>query len=175
MKWSKDEEALLIELWPSRANQAEIAKRFPGRTRAQVKNKAQFMGLTVRDLPPRCPVRTPERIVLARQMRDSGRGYYAIAITFGLSSGSTIRQWLDAGYAERCRQAARARRASIPKSPVTARSAKTIDQDALQLAKQIPPDTRDTTARLCGDPLPGRRAIDFKREMQPRQDEVPFQ
>lgn len=29
-----------------------------------------------------------------------------------------------------------------------------------RLQAQIPEDTRDLTAFLCGDPLPGRRAID---------------
>jgi hypothetical protein len=33
---------------------------------------------------------------------------------------------------------------------------------AEELLKLVPPDTRDLTARLCGDPLPGRRAIDLR-------------
>ena len=33
-------------------------------------------------------------------------------------------------------------------------------QDAMRLMARIPQDTRDLTARICGDPLPGRRAID---------------
>jgi hypothetical protein len=32
------------------------------------------------------------------------------------------------------------------------------------LARAIPPDTRDVTARLCGDPLPGRSALDRREE-----------
>lgn len=33
-------------------------------------------------------------------------------------------------------------------------------RDGERLLKTIPEDTRDLTARLMGDPLPGRRAID---------------
>jgi hypothetical protein len=34
------------------------------------------------------------------------------------------------------------------------------EESALKLREQIPPDTRDMTARLFGDPLPGRSALD---------------
>jgi hypothetical protein len=34
--------------------------------------------------------------------------------------------------------------------------------DAERRLAEIPPDTRDLTARLMGDPLPGRRSIDRK-------------
>jgi hypothetical protein len=27
---------------------------------------------------------------------------------------------------------------------------------------EIPPDTRSLTARICGDPIPGRRALDLR-------------
>lgn len=33
-------------------------------------------------------------------------------------------------------------------------------RDGYRRLAEIPPDTRDNTARLMGDPLPGRRAID---------------
>lgn len=35
-----------------------------------------------------------------------------------------------------------------------------VDQDAARLAREIPSDERDLTGRLCGDPLPGRSALD---------------
>lgn len=35
-------------------------------------------------------------------------------------------------------------------------------RDAERLLRQIPPDTRGLTARICGDPLPGRSAKDRK-------------
>jgi len=37
---------------------------------------------------------------------------------------------------------------------------KRVDADARRLMDDIPSDTRSLTARLFGDPLPGRRAID---------------
>lgn len=33
-------------------------------------------------------------------------------------------------------------------------------RDAEKLRRLIPADTRDLTARFCGDPLPGRSALD---------------
>lgn len=35
-----------------------------------------------------------------------------------------------------------------------------LKRQALELYRQVPRDTRDLTARLCGDPLPGRSALD---------------
>lgn len=37
---------------------------------------------------------------------------------------------------------------------------KHVDIDAAELKKSIPNDTRDLTARICGDPIPGRSALD---------------
>lgn len=38
------------------------------------------------------------------------------------------------------------------------------EADAEAMLRAIPADTRDLTARLMGDPLPGRSALDKKRE-----------
>ena len=46
------------------------------------------------------------------------------------------------------------------KQPIRLRLA---DQDFKRLKASIPPDTRDNTGRLCGDPLPGRSSLDRKR------------
>lgn len=35
-----------------------------------------------------------------------------------------------------------------------------VDADAMRLARLIPDDTRNYTARFMGDPLPGRSALD---------------
>ena len=32
--------------------------------------------------------------------------------------------------------------------------------------RDLPPDTRGLTARICGDPLPGRSALDKRRNAQ---------
>jgi hypothetical protein len=50
-------------------------------------------------------------------------------------------------------------------------SGRGADESALRLMEMIPPDTRDLTARLFGDPLPGRSALDAyveKRKAQGR-------
>lgn len=39
-------------------------------------------------------------------------------------------------------------------------SGRSVDEAARRLQAQIPEDTRDITARFCGDPLPGRSALD---------------
>ena len=37
-----------------------------------------------------------------------------------------------------------------------------VDEQARKLMAFIPTDTRDLTARICGDPLPGRSALDLR-------------
>lgn len=39
-------------------------------------------------------------------------------------------------------------------------SGRSTEQSAYRLMDLIPADTRDLTARICGDPLPGRSALD---------------
>jgi hypothetical protein len=36
-------------------------------------------------------------------------------------------------------------------------------RDAERLLREVPPDTRDLTSRICGDPVVGRRALDARR------------
>lgn len=38
--------------------------------------------------------------------------------------------------------------------------------DGERLLAEVPPDTRELTSRICGDPIPGRRAIDLKHKGQ---------
>lgn len=37
------------------------------------------------------------------------------------------------------------------------------EQDVMMRLAEIPPDRRDLTSRFCGDPLPGRSALDRRR------------
>lgn len=39
-----------------------------------------------------------------------------------------------------------------------------LAEQVRRLKAEIPPDTRDLTARMFGDPIPGRRAIDKRME-----------
>lgn len=43
---------------------------------------------------------------------------------------------------------------------------KVRDAEAERLLRAIPADTRDLTGRLCGDPLPGRSALDRSADRQ---------
>lgn len=85
-----------------------------------------------------------------------------IAKALGLASGTPVREWLDPAYRRDRQDRENARRAGNHRHAKRPRS-KTIEaRDAVQLFRAIPKDTRDLTARLCGDPLPGRRALDLR-------------
>jgi len=43
--------------------------------------------------------------------------------------------------------------------PIVRGGSEAVRRDAAKLMAQIPPDTRDLTAQLCGDPLPERSAL----------------
>lgn len=43
-----------------------------------------------------------------------------------------------------------------------------VDEQARKLMAFIPTDTRDLTARICGDPLPGRSALDLRHRESAR-------
>jgi hypothetical protein len=74
-----------------------------------------------------------------------------------------LRRQFDVGYIEKRRSQRRERHRPIGKvihhSEFMTAEAKA---DAERLMDEIPRDTRDLTARLMGDPLPGRRSIDRK-------------
>jgi len=104
---------------------------------------------------------TDDQLNEARKMRDAGAAWEVLEAHFGLSV-FRIRCEVDAAYREKRRLQKRAKRPSrglgmvaagltadyIPKATIAARLA------------EIPPDTRSKTARLFGDPLPGRSALD---------------
>lgn len=106
--------------------------------------------------------RTPILMAVAKQMRARGWKYSQIALALGIHH-NTAHVWGDQVFAEKRRQQAWASRTHggrrrkncnvVMKNTVSA-------IDAARLMKAIPKDTRDLTASLCGDPVPGRRAID---------------
>lgn len=57
------------------------------------------------------------------------------------------------------RQLAASKRRAGLSARVAARTGPEFDA----LLAAIPPDTRDLTARFCGDPLPGRSALDRRQ------------
>lgn len=104
--------------------------------------------------------RTPVLVEIAKKLRAAGWQLQGIGLVLGIK-GTTARCWIDDAYNEAriARNRARAAGRPLPPSGVYV----TNNPEAATLLKEIPPDTRDLTAKLCGDPLPGRRAIDRKR------------
>lgn len=104
---------------------------------------------------------------MAVRMLAAGTKWATISKATGLSV-DRIRRRLDPGYAERrndgIRAARRRREGLIPRASVsTIRHATGVRLDPKEIAAAlatVPPDTRDHTARLMGDPLPGRSALE---------------
>ena len=86
----------------------------------------------------------------AIEMRATGMSTYDIAKQLGCTP-TAVSLWTTPGY--RDRQYARNKQRHAHQPPQW-------KIDAMERLKEIPPDTRDLSARLCGEPLPGRRAID---------------
>lgn len=102
--------------------------------------------------------KTPELLSEAIRLRGEGRSFNEIGDALSVSS-DTVHCWLDEKYAHRRRSMVNANRRG------EAHDINRIDRrpshsDVAERLAEIPPDTRDLTSRLCGDPLPGRRAID---------------
>jgi hypothetical protein len=104
----------------------------------------------------------------ARAMLARGTSSTQIASYFG-STTTTIRCWLDPEYAAHCRQRINDRRrekAGIRPPRHTVAWARPPEADTMARLAEIPPDDRGLTARLMGDPLPGRSAL-HKRQAMP--------
>ncbi len=61
------------------------------------------------------------------------------------------------------REAAAAKRAAGFQYPARA-AARHAERDASRLLQLVPADTRNLTARIFGDPLPGRSALDQRKQ-----------
>lgn len=101
---------------------------------------------------------------LARRMRAEGTSWKNLARTFGVTP-ETIRCRLDEEYKrihrERHNKYLRELRRGLAADRIVLHQAERIDKEALaQRLAEIPDDTRDLTAFLMGDPLPGRSALD---------------
>lgn len=98
-----------------------------------------------------------------------------IAKVLGLASGTPVREWLDPEYRKYRQKRENDRRAGDPPCPLRRRSKAKEALEGERRLLSVPRDTRDLTARFCGDPLPGRSALDHKHEMALRPGEIPFQ
>jgi hypothetical protein len=81
-------------------------------------------------------------------------------------SVEVLRRAIDPGFAEKRNASVRARRARYSREPTGKvhqpgwHTSAAEKRDGERLLKLVPPDTRDLTARVFGDPLPGRSALD---------------
>lgn len=107
------------------------------------------------------PTVVKDLIDRAKQMRDEGKSIGGIARELDIGY-EWLRRRLDPGYAERSTAKWRACYAKESFTKVTTKWRPRNDEIAQRLA-EIPPDTRDFTARQFGDPLPGRSALDRRR------------
>lgn len=117
---------------------------------------------------------TPDQIRIAKNLHADGWAYRAIGEELGFGRDS-IRYILDPEYAAmRRKQVNEARRRRGYTSTARADSGNrypagkiNIETIAARLA-EIPADTRNLTARIFGDPLPGRSALDRQHERRGR-------
>lgn len=115
------------------------------------------------------------RTVLAKEIKEAvARSYLAgtpcgeVAKEFGLTPPHVM---MIAMRYDRDRYLTRRQpRQALPKEQTAKRadgvrrqeSVLWIEHDAARLAQFIPEDTRSLTGRFCGDPLPGRSALDLR-------------
>lgn len=103
---------------------------------------------------------TDQDKALAIQLRDKGVSYREIGRRLGFS-GDSIHRAIDPEFAEHkkttCNRARRRRREAEPKLARYAHIAEKdeIRADAAARLAEIPPDTRDLTGIMFGDPIPG--------------------
>lgn len=104
-----------------------------------------------------------DQIKEAKRLRAKGWRYWQLARLFNVGQ-STVRRYCDERQhmkaLERDKERVARQRLGVHNTYKVTRSEK---HDAFILMDEIPDDTRDLTARLMGDPLPGRRAIDMRR------------
>lgn len=91
---------------------------------------------------------------LASRMRETGMTYAQIGLVFGLSP-DTMHCRLDPEYRAKRQWQKSAARQLLPQPPGQ-RANRVSNADLAARLAEIPKDTRDLTAFICGDPIPGR-------------------
>lgn len=103
-----------------------------------------------------------------KDLRAAGFPYREIVAQTGVNAHN-VRCILDPNY--RTARYARSKpprkqvSGGVPKGGGSGYHASKADRDIdfVSLVSRVPEDTRGLTARICGDPLPGRSALDQKR------------
>ena len=116
---------------------------------------------------------TNEQWAEARRLRAAGTSWLRTEELTGITF-HTLRSALDPGYTERAMLRARIRRKERPRPPIGKIHHGVLPQDfrrvkpeeAARAIASVPKDTRSFTARVFGDPLPGRSAYDRRGAVQ---------
>ena len=111
---------------------------------------------------------TSEQIAQARAMLAEGHTRTQVAAHFGINR-YTLRLNIEPAYRAAANSKARERRAIERAKPRPSNHVPEMTREAKadgeRLLREVPADTRGFTARLMGDPLNGRSALDRKREV----------
>lgn len=95
-------------------------------------------------------------------MRANGVTLQLLAAHFNVTT-DTVQRAVDPEYAERRKQlnneARRRRRGKTVELEIHRVDARPSPAEAAAAIASVPKDTRDLTARMLGDPLPGRSAL----------------
>lgn len=102
--------------------------------------------------------------IRARNLRNMGLSWNEVARKLGVSV-IFLRRAIDADYVQRRRLYGKVHRAKCQKQRgrsdfVNCATHAATRRMAERLLSDLPQDTRNITARLMGDPLPGRSALD---------------
>jgi hypothetical protein len=114
---------------------------------------------------------TSQVLQRALELKEQGMSWSRISARLGVSDEG-LRRRLVPGFATRRQQLIREARyaRALGKSPDTPRHIP--EAEALAVLRTVPTDTRRPIARLMGDPLPGRSALDKKRAEMSRRGGV---
>jgi hypothetical protein len=104
---------------------------------------------------------TETEINLARRFRAGGMTWKDLGRCFNVTP-ETVKYQIDPEWKNRSLE----RRAELRQAPripsPQPEDASPTRAELAKLLRSIPLDTRDLTARICGDPLPGRSALDMR-------------
>lgn len=94
-----------------------------------------------------------------RTMRAQGMSWHSLSRVWGCSE-ETVRRLIDLEYRER--RADRYRPVHMRQPRNYGNPSRMTSAEAARVLDTVPQDTRSLSAKLMGDPLPGRSALDRK-------------
>jgi len=162
-----------------RDREAEITMRYKnGETCQSIDYPYSFARQRIHQLIGRVGVKvdglktlSDTEVAEARRLRSEGMTWVALARKFGCAS-DTVKRALDPAFRQHRAEGIKAAKANRKQGVEMPRGRPTnfvisegtaVARDAARLMALIPKDTRPLTARLFGDPLPGRSALDQRK------------